>query len=116
MLSLTGNAELKIHVPKNFSVGEIISGSCITTVKDFAHVPADLVIINVESNDDICTVNQSNKVKTEGKHYKKDFTINCSTNGDHHIECHTSGMKHTYKKMNFQGICVWCVCSTTCTM
>ena len=108
MLSLTGNAELKIHVPKNFSAGEIISGSCIASVKDFDHVPKYLVIINVKSNDDDrCTVNQSNEVKTVGKQYKKDFTINCSTNGSHHIECHTSGMNHKYKKMNFQGICMY---------
>ena len=105
---MTGNAELKIHVPKNFSAGEIITGSCVKSVKDFhQNLPAHLVIINVDSNDDRCTVNQSNEVKKVGKHYKKDFTINCSTNGSHHIECHTSGMKDTYKKMNFQGICFY---------
>ena len=98
---MTGNAELKIHVPKNFSVGEVIHGSCVTSVNDFYHMSKSEVTISISSNG--CTVNLSNGLKTERNHYKKDFTITCNTNGSHHIECHTNGMDHINKRINFQG-------------
>ena len=103
MLSLTGNAELKIHVPKNFSVGEVINGNCVASVDGF-HIPAHLVIITINSDSHGCTSNVSDEVQTEGKHYKKSFTITCNTSGSHHIDCHTNGMHHIYKRIKFQGI------------
>ena len=108
MLSLTGYAELKIHVPKNFSTGEVIHGSCVTSAKDFNHIPAHLamhqVIITINSDSNGCTLNVPGEVQTEGKHYKKSFTIACNTSGSHHIDCHTNGMHHIHKSIKFQGI------------
>ena len=108
MLSLTGNAELNIHVPKNLSTGEVIHGSCVTSAKDFNHIPAhlamDQVIITINSDSDGCTLSVLDEVQTEGKHYKKSFTITCNTSGSHHIDCHTNGMHNIYKRIEFQGI------------
>ena len=106
MLSLTGNAELKIYVPKNISVGEVITGSCVTSKNDFKHVPEHAVQISLDTTSDNngCTLNVSDEVQTEGKHYEKAFTITCNTSGSHHIECLTNGKYHNHKSMNFQGI------------
>ena len=105
MLSLTGNAELKIHVPKNFSVGEVIDGSCVASKNDFEHVPVHAVWISITTSDNNgCTLNVSNELKANKKHFIKDFSITCNTNGSHHIECLTNGKYHSEKKMNFQGI------------
>ena len=106
MLSLTGNAELKIHVPKNFSVGEVITGSCVTSKNDFKHVPERAVLISLgpTSDNNGCTLIASDEMQTEGKHYEKAFTITCNTSGSHHIECNTNGKYHNHKSINFQGI------------
>ena len=102
MLSLTGNAELKIHVPKNFSVGEVINGSCVASKKDFEHVRV-LISITI-SDDNECTLDDSKELKTSKTHFIKDFSITCNTKGSHHIKCHTSGKNQDDRKIKFEGI------------
>ena len=96
---MTGNTELKIHVPKTFYAGEVTSGRCVSNVNDFNSI---FVIMTVTS-DGNCTVNRSKEIETVGTHYQKNFSIICAS-GNHTVSCSTNGRHHINKVKPLQGI------------
>ena len=85
LLLMIGNAELKIHIPKTFYAGEVISGRCVSNVNDCSEAPFVCITVTADDN---CTVNRSKETETVGKHYQKNFTIICPS-GNHTVSCYT---------------------------
>ena len=101
----TGESQLQIHVPATVYAGEATDGRCVTNEKDFL-INGERVIHNVTImlvSDAGCTINQSRKIDTIGKHYQKNFTVTCSNVSASHITCYTNGLYHDMEVTQLEG-------------
>ena len=83
----TGNARIRLHVPKTIYAGEATTVNCTGSKKDFQH---GMPLMSLIPAGDDCTVQDNGySPKWLKNYYQKSFPVTCKK-GRHAIKCSTN--------------------------